>query len=391
MWGNYITECDSHGLREGNHYFTDQTKKYDYNKREAGDSTVYFVNASTNKALTVSSTASGTVLTVAEFNGSEQQEFTILKTDTYPTVYKIYSQYANMVLEVDDCLVNGSFLRTKALSNPNKKQEFIIRAVYPSSPIYIDTNIFLSIRGSGSYSSLTVNDSNQVIMTDCGNTSAYQWHIRPKLYDGGAIYFSNDAANVTYNLVNVTNSTVVTRSMIARAAEYWKKTPNSKINISGPSSSATGIFDIMLVDSSDVPNDYSNAYAYVESYNTSNILDEDGDGEGYTGYHTTTEHSQVINWYWEGTIIYIIKDNIEAGIQNGNLLASDIHKVIAHEFGHALKQPHTAVNNKITSIMNTGNFTYYPTFTSAAISETDDGISFAAYDSNRALDKNYSA
>ena len=84
---------------------------------------------------------------------------------------------------------------------------------------------------------------------------------------------------------------------------------------------------------------------------------------------------------WKTLQICIIKERIV------NLTDDEIVKMLAHEFGHCLKMPHTAVNQIIVSSLNTEGFDAQPDFN--YIPSASGGNAIAEYDRARLGKKLY--
>ena len=324
--------------------FTYQYKNCIYSERDSNENTVYIVNNSTNLALTVNNTASGTIVTAAPFTASANQEFSIISQSYASTLCKIYSQYADKMIELTDFNVNGTLAKVKAQSDPNKRQEFIFRINDINSPV--EYNCIISTRGSGAHSALRLNNSNQLIATDCNNSDAFKWNVRPKLWSGTMNYgdYNNGDMYLEYSMDSIPSASNVSLNMIQRGAEYWNMaSPGNKMSLNYNATADN--FVVKFVHSSQAVEKYKNAYAYTVSYGNDGIT-----------IINTNDCVFVNNYNWIKTEVYIVYNNFN------NLSYDDTVKIIAHEFGHAIKFPHTAVANQITSVLNENGTDRYPIF-----------------------------
>lgn len=351
--------------------FVSQYKTCNYSQRDSSEYSVYIINKSENLALTVNNTASGTVVTAEEFTGDPKQEFAIIRPDNEVTVCKIYSQHAKKMIELTDIIENGALGNVKAVSDPNKRQEFIFRKTYSSTESN-EENCIISTRGSGGHSALKLNSSDQLIATDCDNSAAFEWNIKPKIW-GGSIYYgnyNNNKLTLGFSVDPIPAGYGIDTALINRAIQYWNDSQfNNKVFLD-PDSDETN-FVIKFVTAAQAPSTYSRAYGYTISYDASNTI-------------TTLNTWGANNYDWWKTELYIVLENfrdIKVGEYENR---DDKVKVLAHEFGHSLKFPHTAVNNEIESIMNDKGFSKYPDFR-----DTNSNFTVAKHDRDRMSSKTY--
>lgn len=379
VWGSYINPWPNYdGTNIPFFYFDSQIASCYESEKSSQESTVYIINGDTNKALTVSSTADRTIVTTETFTGSIRQEFSLVKTGHYPSTYKLYSQYAQKFVEVDHDVSDGAYLRTRSVSNGYEKQEF---ATIPwSRANNSDTNTIIGVRSSGFYNALTVDSSNRVIMHKREAINTYNWHIRPKLWNGGLNFKTVDPygdVTVKYSIdSSINNSTHVKPEMVVRAAEYWNICAEANLqsflspyDFTLSQDSGANYFKVKYVNRADAPVNLQNAYAYFVAKDINNMYITDKGG--ITAYYND----------WVNIELCIIREN------TAYLGEDEIVKILAHEFGHCLKMPHTAVNNDIVSVLNTGNVYMFPDFNRYPTANSGNAI--ADYDRVRLGKKQY--
>ncbi len=379
VWGSYINPWPN--MRPDFvpfFYFDSQIVGCPNGEKNSYDNAVYILNRGSGKALTVSSSADETILTVTDFNGSLNQQFCLVETGHNPSTYKLYSQYANKFVEVDHSTSEGAFLRLRSSISGGGKDEF---ATMPWSWEHlIDDNTVIGVRSSGFYRDLTVDSSNRVIMKKREWHDGFFWDIVSINWDGDLDFRTID--NYGYSTVrykidsSITTSTPVTPAMVRRAADYWNECAEANIDDHSMtddftliSNSSANYFTVKYVNQSQAPTGLKNSYAYFDAKNSDDksILDQNG----YYVYYDK----------WYNVQLCIIREKV------ANLTDDEIVKVIAHEFGHCLKMPHTAVNNNIESALNTGNFYMFPDFDYSYTSTS--GNFTSDYDRYRLATKQY--
>ncbi len=377
VWGSYINpwpnmQPDSVPF----FYFHDQITATEAGELNIYNNVIYILNKGSDKALTVSSTADGTILTVTDFNGSENQEFSLVKTGHSPPSYKLYSHYAHKYVEVDHAISDGAFLKIRNSTSGDGRDEFVtIPWSWSNRP---DSYLILGVRSSGFYNSLTVDSSNRVIMHKREALSHYDWDLVPKNWYGDTssrTIQNGGNSTVSYRIdTNINTSTHVTPAMVRRAADYWNQCAEANLDdismiydFTLEQNSSAYDFTVKYVNQSQVPEGLEQAYAYFDAKisDGKSILDSEG-------YYVYFEN-------WDNVELCIIRENVE------DLTSDEIVKTIVHEFGHCLKMPHTAVNNNIVSVLNTGNFYMFPDFD---YSNTT-GNSLADYDRYRLATKRF--
>lgn len=381
MWGNYIVPWPQERPDGWVPFlsFDDQIKSYNDNEKDLQDSIVYIVNGYTNKAITVSSMNDGTILTTETFNGGIQQEFCLVKSGHYPYSYRPYSLYAKMFVDIDHNTVDGGFARIRSASGGVGSE---ITTTPWSWANGADTNTIVGVRRSGLYNALTVDSAGRVIMHKREAIDTYNWNIRAKYWDGGlSIKNVNSAGDVTikYHLDSSINSnTKVKPSMVRRAAEYWNKCADANLeSLLSPyemklmqSSSSDRAITVKYINEADaISNISKDACAYFVAEDIYNIP------------ITSTDGADAYYRAWKTLQICIIKERIV------NLTDDEIVKMLAHEFGHCLKMPHTAVNQIIVSSLNTEGFDAQPDFN--YIPSASGGNAIAEYDRARLGKKLY--
>ena len=358
VWGNYITPWDNY---EGDFvpffYFENMVASCYDNEKDSHESTIYIINSATNQALTVSSAADGTILTAQTFNGSINQEFSLVRSGHYPYSYRLYSQYADKFVEFDHDTANGAFARVKTSTSGKFRDEF---ATIPWSwDNGNGTKVLLGVRSSVFYNAFNIDSSNRIIMHKREAVSTYDWNIRPKTWGGGLNFKTVDAygdTTVKYAIdTNISTYTHVKPEMVRRAAEYWNICAEANLQsflsvydfnlVHDNRDPLTANFIVKYVNKSEVPSGHEDAYAYItaEGADGSSILDP---GYGYLVYHRD----------WAKVELCIVREN------TAQLSEDDIVKIVAHEFGHCLKMPHTAVNNTVQSVLNTGSLSMFPDY-----------------------------
>lgn len=383
VWGNYITPWDNYyGSFVPFFYFENMVASCYDNEKDSEESTIYIINSATNQALTVSSAADGTILTAQPFTGSITQEFSLVRTGHQPYSYRLYSQYADKFVEFDHDTANGAFARVKTSTAGKFRDEF---ATIPWSwENGNGTKVLLGVRSSGFYNAFNIDSSNRIIMHKREAVSTYDWNIRPKTWKGGLNFKTVDAyGDITVKYAidsNISTYTHVKPEMVKRAAEYWNICAEANLQ------SFLSVYDFSLVHDNSDPNsvnfivkyvsqsavldDFKEAYAYIvaEDSNGSSIIDN---GLGYVYYHRD----------WAKVELCIVRENI------ANLSQDDAVKILAHEFGHCLKMPHTAVNNVVESVLNTGSLNLFPDFKYLPLGSAAGNI--AEYDRVRLGKKQY--
>ncbi len=373
VWGNYITPWGNY--REETFvpyfYFKDQIKSYDDIYKDNQDSAVYIINGYSKQALTVSSVADGTILTAETFNGSPEQEFCFVRTGNNPVTYKLYSQFAKKFVELDSDTSNWSYARVKDVISKSTRAEF---ATIPWSVNYPDSlNMLLGVRSSGFYNLLSIDGNNRIIMNRRLPNPMNDWQICPKYWDGSMYYCYSDVSQNKTVKYKVSDS--VPNAAVRRAFEYWNicAGKNSTDSISDyefklEHDSNETKFIIKMVDAKQAQDDlFSDAYAYALPYDKNGISLIDNANVNYRD--------------WQRVELCIVKPKVES------LTNDELVKVIAHEIGHCLKMPHTAVDERVESMLNIEDFYFFPDF-NLNYSSTS-GNKIAEYDRFRLAKKQY--
>ena len=391
VWGNYINpwpniepEYDEDKKeyigKPSFFYFHNQTKSYDDSKKDLQDSIVYIVNGCTNKALTVPAMDDGTILTTETFNGGIQQEFCLVKSGHYPYSFRLYSLYAKKFVDIDHDTADGGFARVRSASGGIGSEITTTPWLWSNGR---DTNAIVGVRRSGLYNALTVDSAGRVIMHKREAIDTYNWNIREKYWDGtlSRAIIKNDYGDTTvkYSISgNINTNTKVKPNMVRRAAEYWNMCAqanlesmlsNVEFNLTEYDYDGSSII-VQYVNQKDVDQSIDPracAYFIAEDVNGNSIISDFGSAVYYRD--------------WKRITLNIIRE------KTANLTDDEIVKMLAHEFGHCLKMPHTAVNQIIVSSLNTKGFDAQPDFN--YIPSATSGNSIAEYDRVRLGKKQY--
>lgn len=322
----------------------------------------------------------GTILTTETFDGGIKQEFCLVKSGHYPYSFKLYSLYAKKFVDIDHDTADGGFARVRSASGGTGSEITTTPWLWSNGT---DTNAIVGVRRSGLYNALTVDSANRVIMHKREAVDTYNWNIRAKYWDGtlSRAIIKNDYGDTTikYSISgNINTNTKVKPDMVRRAAEYWNMCAQANLesmlssiefNLTEYDYDGSSII-VQYVSGSEVANGVSEdacAYFTAEDSEGNSILSNNGNDAYFRD--------------WKDMTINIIRERVT------DLTDDQIVKMIAHEFGHCIKMPHTAVNQVIVSSLNTYGFTAQPDFN--YLPSASSGNSIAEYDRVRLGKKQY--
>lgn len=334
---------------------------HDYTPNELA---FYIINEGNKKALSVI----GSELTMADFDGSQSQQFAFTKDEEGR--YMLFSLKNNQVIKGDGVCLRGGGIHFAETPQGGIYKGAELTITPDGYSQYSDRITYqLRIRYAGFYKGIVAFDNTQVKVEACDGSEAASWRIMPVLFPGGAMTGVNWGGSVAvqakYHMHDIIlNGTVpgLNSSTVADAVAYWNQ--SSKVNIT-PYTGSGNEYGLYFGpwNNPEKPNDVG----YAQCCNWVS--------EGLPGEYKNATYGENCDF------VYMYFNQEAFAVQP----AEDRTSIISHELGHALGIQHLPLNDyeSLESSMMYASFRNrlnHPVFT--------DGVpALTAYDRARLLEK----